>query len=135
MQFAIEVADFDADVAGNSRKLLNSICNEEVYFLEMIPEHVDLNLIFFGFQKIVGIPKDELIFETKPNDEILQKLGLLDFADYNYDRLSVFGSMFFSPLIHCISNFQLYRTIRYQNLKCLKIYKLKKMLILRYSRR
>jgi hypothetical protein len=94
MQFAIEVADFDADVAGNSRKLVISMCSEP-YFQQMIPTHIDLKLAFYGLPKIVGIPKDELIFKTKPNDAVLQQVGLLNFAEYDYNQLSVFASMFF----------------------------------------
>lgn len=91
-RFAIAVADFDVDVVGNSRKLVASMCAETL-FEQMLAEHIDLKLVFYGMPKVAGLPKDELIFEEKPNGLLLKELT--DYAAYDYDQPSVFSSKAF----------------------------------------
>lgn len=89
-RFAIELADFDVEVSGNTRKFVNSVY-EDPFFEQLLPGHADLFSMFYVLPKFTGMPQDELIFEKAPEDVLLERSGLTDYLEIDFSRASIFS--------------------------------------------
>ncbi|KAI6175725.1 SpoU-methylase domain-containing protein [Aphelenchoides bicaudatus] len=92
IQFAIEVGDFNVETTGNTRKFVNSVCADPM-FDQLMPEKVDLYVMFYAFPKLTGMPADELIFETKPHNALLEQHGLTDYFKVDFTQPCLFASL------------------------------------------